>query len=631
LGRQPFSLRRSEEGFLAAVRRNSGRHLRGRSYEDIAQSPEPRWRRGKTSLVVFTYAFLAVALFHAVWFGHPSSEMQHGSDQYNFAWALEWVPWALTHGHDPFFSAYLNYPFGVNLLTNAGVTGLGLLFAPVTLLFGPIASFNVAETLGIALGATSGYFFALRFSPWRPAAFCAGLLYGFSPYELAQSAGHLNLSFIAVPPLILLAIHDVTIRQKGSPRRAGVVLAVVIIAQFFISTELLADTILVGAIALTTGVVFGYRSLRPKLHYALRSFTWTIGVAGAVLAYPLWFALDGPAHISGAIQLVPQAYRADLMGLIVPDSRQLITTPHVAHIANAFANSTTENGSYLGIPLFFVLLGSSLILWRINIVKVAAVTLLAAIVLSFGNGLVVYTEPSASFDGIPLPGRLLAELPLLRNAIPARFALFVSLFAALILAVTLQRLHSWLRQRPPQPHWLVSWAPALLVSVCFVPLIPAPFIGIGPMTIPQFFTSTSLRQIPANSTVVVDPFPSDIAPDGALWQAVSSMRFQQPGTTLLVPGGPNGDVAFSPAIGYDRSTLVAKVLIGIDQGRVPVESLSLRASLRQQLHAWNVQSLLTVPNGNPNWSRSVGFFAWLFGRPPVINQGGICGWLRLRL
>jgi len=89
LGRQPFSLRRSEEGFLAAVRRNSGRHLRGRSYEDIAQSPEPRWRRGKTSLVVFTYAFLAVALFHAVWFGHPSSEMQHGSDQYNFAWALE--------------------------------------------------------------------------------------------------------------------------------------------------------------------------------------------------------------------------------------------------------------------------------------------------------------------------------------------------------------------------------------------------------------------------------------------------------------------------------------------------------------------------------------------------------------
>jgi len=131
--------------------------------------------------------------------------------------------------------------------------------------------------------------------------------------------------------------------------------------------------------------------------------------------------------------------------------------------------------------------------------------------------------------------------------------------------------------------------------------------------------------------VVVDPFPSDIAPDGALWQAVSSMRFQQPGTTLLVPGGPNGDVAFSPAIGYDRSTLVAKVLIGMDQGRVPVESLSLRASLRQQLHAWNVQSLLTVPNGNPNWSRSVGFFAWLFGRPPVINQGGICGWLRLRL
>jgi hypothetical protein len=447
---------------------------------------------------------------------------------------------------------------------------------------------------------------------------------------LAQSAGHLNLSFIALPPLILLALHDITIRQKASARRSGVVLAVVVIAQFFISTELLADTILVAAIALVTGGLFGYRSLRSKVRYALHSFAWTIGVAGTVLAYPLWFALDGPAHIAGAIQLVPQAYRADLMGLVMPDSRQLLTTPYVAHIADAFANSTTENGSYLGLPLLFVLLGGSLILWRINVIKVAAVTLVAAIVLSFGNGLVLYTEPSASFGGVPLPGRLLAELPLLRNAIPARFALFVSLFAALILAVTLEQMHSWLRQRRPHPHRLEFWVPALLVSVCFVPLIPAPFEGIGPMTIPRFFTSSAVRQIPANSTVVVDPFPSDSVPDGALWEAVTAMRFRQPGTTLLVPGGPNGDVAFSPAIGYDRSTVVAGVLIGMEQDRVPVESPTLRASLRHQLHAWNVQSLVAVPTGNPSWSASVQFFAWLFGHPPAIEHGGICAWFRIR-
>jgi hypothetical protein len=626
-----FPLRRREEGFLAAVPRHSGRHLKGRSYGGAAQSPDPRRRRCKTSLVVTTYAFLALALFHVMWFGHPASEMQRGSDQYNFVWALEWVPWALTHGHNPFFSNYLNYPYGVNLLTNAGITGLGVLFAPVTLLFGPIASFNVAETLGIALAATSGYFFALRFSPWRPAAFCAGLLYGFSPYELAQSSGHLNLSFIALPPLILLALHDITVRQQGSPRRAGIVLALVLIAQFFISTELLADTVLVGAIALTTGVLFGYRCLRSKFQYALRSFTWTIGVAGVVLAYPLWFALDGPAHIGGAIQLVPQAYRADLMGLIMPNSRQLITTSYVAHIANAFANSTTENGSYLGVPLLLVLLVSSLILWRINVVKVAALTLLAALVLSLGNGLVVYTEPPASLGGIPFPERLLADMPLIRNAIPARFALFVALFAALILAVTLERIHSWLRQRRPESHWLEFLGPTLLVLVCFVPLIPAPFRGIGPTVIPQFFTSSAIQQIAADSTVVVDPFPSDSVPDGALWEALSSMRFRQPGTTLLVPGGPNGNVAFSPAIGYDRSTLVAKTLIGMDEGRVPLESPDLRVSLRRQLHAWKVQSVVTVSHGNPSWSKSVGFFTWLFGQSPELSQGGIRGWLRLRL
>jgi hypothetical protein len=611
-------------------RGRSGRHLKEKG------------AGAKTSLVVAVYAVLAVALFHTVWFGHPSNEMQLGGDQFNFTWALQWVPWALGHGHNPFFSNYLNYPFGVNLLTNAGITGLGLVFAPVTVLFGPIAAFNTAETVGIVLSATAGYFFALRFTHWRPAAFAAGLLYGFSPYELAQSSGHLNLSFIALPPLILLALHDIVVRQKRSPARAGVLLGLLVVVQFFISTELLFDTVLLGVVAVVAAAVFAPRAVGGKLGRAVVGLTSAVVVAGVLLAYPLWFTLDGPARISGTIQLVPQAYRADLFGLIVPDSRQLITTTHWTHIADLFASSITENGSYIGIPLLLVLVVATVVLWRVAAVRVAAVAAAAALVLSLGSGLVVHTEPPATIGGFPLPGRLLAKLPLLKNAIPARFALFVSLFGALVLAVALDRLHSWLSLRRPRrtrdrgpaaagPALLAAAVPALLAAVCFVPLIPAPFTGIAPTGIPAFFTSSAVRRIPFASTAVIYPFPSDNVPNATLWQAVTDMRFRQPGTNLLVPGGPDGSVAFSPSIGYDRSTLTARVLIGMDLGRLPAESSALRADLRSQLRSWHVRSFVAFPIGSPQAAQAVAFFTWLFGRPPMLSAGGTYGWFGLRL
>jgi hypothetical protein len=377
--------------------------------------------------------------------------------------------------------------------------------------------------------------------------------------------------------------------------------------------------------------VFGHKAVRHKFRYLVVSLLWACAVAGALLAYPLWFTLDGPARISGTIQLVPQAYRADLFGLIVPDSRQLITTTHWTHIANLFASSITENGSYIGLPLLFVLVVSALTLWRVAAVRVAVVAAVSALVLSLGSGLVVHTEPPASISGFPLPGRLLAKLPLLKNAIPARFALFVSLFGALVLAVALDHLHQRWQHRRPQVPWPAVTAPALLAAVCFVPLLPAPFTGIATTGIPAFFTSSAVDQIPVASTAVIYPFPSDNVPNAALWQAVTDMRFRQPGTTLLVPGGPDGSVAFSPAIGYDRSTLTARVLIGMDLGRLPTESAALRADLRHQLGTWNVRSFVAFPIGSPNAPQAVAFLTWLFGRAPVLSAGGTYGWFGLHL
>ncbi|MGC8463709.1 MAG: hypothetical protein ACP5P9_08590, partial [Acidimicrobiales bacterium] len=156
-----------------------------------------------TVLAIVVYAALAVVVFWHLWTSDPTQVSQPGGDQFSNMWFLEWVPFAIAHGHNPFFSNFANYPFGVNLLTNTSALLLGLAASPITVVWGPVASFNVLLTLALPASATSGYFLARRFTTWRPAAFVAGLLYGFSPYEIAQSAGHLNLTFVVFPPLVL--------------------------------------------------------------------------------------------------------------------------------------------------------------------------------------------------------------------------------------------------------------------------------------------------------------------------------------------------------------------------------------------------------------------------------------------
>jgi len=604
------------------------------SADGTLASPVRSGRTWKTMAVIAIYLAIAFLLFEKVWSTNPNTFIQAGGDQYNFTWFLGWVAWAITHFHNPLFSNYVNYPYGVNLVTNAGVVGLGTLFAPITLLSGPIASFNTVETLALAGSAISGYFFALRFVKWRPAAFFAGLLFGFSPYEIGQSAGHINLTFLVLPPLILLMLHEIVIRQRWSAWSGGLVMGLLVVGQFFISTEILFDTILIGAVGVLTVLIIGHRSLMIRFAHAMIALVWSAAIAVILLAYPLWFALRGPGHISGPIQLVPQAYRADLAGLVVPDSRMLFAPHHLALIANNFANSSTENGSYLGIVLVVALGVGTLLLWKSNVIKVAVISGAIAFILSLGNGLVIKSAPSASDSGFPLPERLIAKLPLLDNAIPARFAMLTVLFSALVLAVMVTRIHDGLAP------WVAGKAngigrvavaqgvPVLFAAACLVPLIPASFSpSISASGTPSFFTSRQLDTIPSGAGVLVYPYSSSLYPNPTMWQAVGQFHFRQPGGTMLVPNGTNSQIAFSFSIGYTRSNIVATTLIRMEHGMTATEGPGLRDALREELGNWHVSNVLAFPAGTPDPSGTVAFLTWLVGKSPVGVRGGGGGYL----
>ena len=98
----------------------------------------------------------------------------------------------MAHGHNPFFSTSLFHPEGINLLANTSVLAIGIPLAPITWLFGPVATLNVALTLGPALSALAMFWLLRRWVRWTPAALVGGLVFGFLTYSWSSTwPGHI--------------------------------------------------------------------------------------------------------------------------------------------------------------------------------------------------------------------------------------------------------------------------------------------------------------------------------------------------------------------------------------------------------------------------------------------------------
>jgi hypothetical protein len=569
-----------------------------------------RWRGlAPLAISVAIYTLIAVLGWWSAWTSDPSRfAVPGGGDPGVSMWFLTWAPYTLLHPHNPLFSNFGNYPFGVNMVANTATLPLGYLLAPVTLLAGPVVSFNVLGTLSPILAACAGLAFVRRFTSWYPAAFGAGLLYGFSPYVVAQASGHLNLEFVALLPLILLVLHDLIVRQQGRPVPQGLLLGVLVVVQFFISSELLLDT---GILAVAGVILIGVLdrgAIRSHMRYAVRGLSATAIVVVGALAYPVWFLFAGPGHVIGPIQASPQEYRADLLAPILPDSFQHFAPSVFTRISNRFSVHTIENGSYLGLPLVAFLIVTVCVLRRTRVVLVAGLLGLCAFVLSLGSYLEVGNH---DYTNIVLPETVIAKLPLLSNLIPARFSLFVTLFSAVVLAVALERLHEtrlWGESR------LASVVAPLIIGTGLLgPLLPAWPFAVQATTLP-YFTSAAAQAIPLDSVVLVYPFPDEFYSNPQVWQASSFLRFKMPGGRFIVPE-PG-----TRAAGTSRSSLTDSVLRKVALGDPPKQSPVLRAEVDKELRAWHVRTIVAAPAG-ANPAVAFDYLRWLLRQAPQESDG----------
>jgi len=283
------------------------------------------------------------------------------ADNSQHVWFLRWLPYALASHTNPLFTSSLIEPAGVNLMWNTWIPLPALLLSPLTLLAGPVASFDVAITLGVALSAWCMYLAASRFLRRRAAAVLAGAAYGFSPFLFDQSyTGHSNMVIAVVPPLMLMVLDTILVRQDLPARRAGLLLGILMIAQLFITEELLASEAVMTAVGIACLAVIHRGQIASRWRCAASSFSWALAVFIPVAAYPVWFQFFGP-QVPTQLVVDRNFFVTDLLNIVLPSTAQGVEPSFARDIASHYAGNSGEWGGYIGIPMLAIVVWTA---WR---------------------------------------------------------------------------------------------------------------------------------------------------------------------------------------------------------------------------------------------------------------------------
>jgi hypothetical protein len=582
------------------------------------------------SLAFVVYLLMSIGLWWHVWSTHPTTVTTCGcGDPAFFLWFLAWPAHALSHGQNLFYSTLLFHPNGVNMLSNTSELLLGVPLAPVTLLFGPIATLNTASTLAPALSALAMFWLLRRWVRWTPAAFIGGLVYGFSPFMVtAVATDHLMLAFLALPPLIVGCVDELIVRQRRRPIAVGAALGVLVTAQYLVSTEVLAIMVLIGLVALLLLVGYAFLSDRQDLIRRLPHATRGLG-AGAVvalvlLAYPLWFTFAGPAHLSGLVWPTLTPGTGGLKPSAIWHVHYSTADTRAFHVLGGYLGPPLPTSEYLGLGLL-VVLGLGLLVWRRDrrlwlFGALGAIT----VVLSLGVDRTYW-----------VPWRVLAHVPLIQNILPSRFMLVTTLCVAVMLAIIVDRARQSAGDvvRGAAGRWSARLGPALagalgslvglgVAAVATVPLATG-LIGKVPLTVqtvrlPLWFADAAPR-LPPGQVVLTYPFiPSGIQAPMA-WPAVDSLHF-----AIVGGGGPGGVVGRA---GWERPGQEVLSAASFSVSGPPQGTSSNVLAVRQALAGWGVTTAVVPdPAGLPRYERgtspetALGLLTAAIGRPPEYRD-----------
>jgi hypothetical protein len=520
-------------------------------------------------------------VYARLWVNPAHRLVGDGQDHQLFLWMLAHAARSVTHLENPLFSMRLNVPFGVNMMANTSVLGLGVPMTPVTLLFGPNVSFAVLGLVSLAGTAAAWYYvFSRRLVSSKLAAALGGALCGFAPGQIAHSPGHLHIIAQFVLPFIVLFV----LKLADEPDRVvrnGVILGLLITYQVFISEEMLLLTAIGCAGLVAVYAILRWREIGAKWRPLATGLVVAGAVAAVLLAYPLWFQFFGPQHSRG-LPFVASAFITDAWAYVTYPGQSVGGDP-VAAVR--LASNYGEENAFFGFPLMVVVLAGVVWLWRLLAVRVLAIAGLVFIALSLGNHVVVKGHNTH----IPGPFLVLDKFPVLNMALPTRFSLVVVPILGALLALIADRILA-LEADGPLPTRLLALGTAAIV---LVPIVPVPLRGFTPPAPPTFITAGTWKQyVPEGRTLVPVPLPRNDTITGMRWAADAGLGFALPRGFFIGPdGGPKHRGVFEPPQ-RPTATLLRTVAA---TGNIPEITPADRQNIVTDLRFWRAAVVVLTP------------------------------------
>ena len=489
--------------------------------DSVLRCPKPPSDKRSGFGALLLYVLASVAIFgHGVLL-HPGRDYvgwNVGADPQIFIWSIGWWPHAILHLENPFVTHAVNAPKGENLSWVTSVPGVALAMFPVTLLAGPVVSYNIAALLFPALAAWSAFVLARLLTRSWIAAALSGAYFGFSPYIAGQvAAGHMHLTSIFLVPLVAVVLLRF-LRDELSVRGLLVRVGLLVAGQILLSTEVAVTVVLALVLCLGVGYLTA-PSLRARLRVATEAVAGGL-VLGCIITSPLLvYAILGFQR--KAVE-PPAAYPADLLNIVVPTHPTLVSFGWARTAANSFIAGEGESGAYLGVVALVIV---AAFLWsrrRTPLGRFVAAILALALIAELGTRLYIHGVPY-----FRLPWSLLAGIPGLGNVLPVRLSMYSALAVAAVMAL-------WMdvggRHRAAR---LAVGAIAVLL------ILPSPHRDIWSTSParPAFFAADIYKAcLRPNESILIVPVP--VQSFGWLWQAESGYRFRMIDGNLLERAEP---------------------------------------------------------------------------------------------
>jgi hypothetical protein len=375
-------------------------------------------------------------------------------DVSGYVWDLWWTAHQVAHLGNPWFTGHMAAPVGIQLGFDTTMPLAGLIMTPVTLAFGPSASFSL---LTIVLPGLLCYVMYRAARLWlaAPGAIAAGALFGLSSMLAWQDWYHLN---IALGSLFLpLTLETAILLRRRPGLRQGAALGVVLGASVLINQESAVMAVLLAAAALLPWLAGRRAGARaPALRALAAGAAAALVVASPQLIAMIQQAASGGASVSAQVLAhTGKSYGVGLADLFAPSQR--VASYGLSGLANAAASADGRIGE--GMPMFGLVLTvlalfGLAVSWRRRSAWLLAAFWLGCAWLALGAVLWVGRTPYAPLQGgwygqrvsLIMPYTWFMRIPWLSDLREAdRFGL-LGLVAAVLLAgaaVDWVRRHAW--------------------------------------------------------------------------------------------------------------------------------------------------------------------------------------------